>query len=331
MKTYKIEKKTSSAMKGIAIMMMLFHHLLTFDKWINYGRYTPKNYLLILNSSTKLCVAIFAFISGWAIYINKSSITKVFKKVFKFYLSYWILLIFSLLIILIFTKYKLNIVDIIKEFLGIGNFVMIFCWYVPFYAISILLMCLLNKIKTHKLYMDSLIYIIFPIILFYIISNFFSSFPNVELFIRNFMHWFPCIGAGYVCNKYNLFSFFEKITNRINYILFLIISLLFCFIGRYYISGFDFLYCVILVFSMDNFFKKSQLSFIILLLDKIGTQSTNIWYLHCLIFCEATQFLFQPVIYIFNCSLLVYIIAFILLYFVAILFTKLDILLFERI
>ena len=70
-------KKESQALKGIAIMMMLFHHcFLDRSRFGNYEvsffPFTESN-IVHLAYSFKICVSIFAFITGYGLFLNINS------------------------------------------------------------------------------------------------------------------------------------------------------------------------------------------------------------------------------------------------------------------
>ena len=68
--------KTSTALKAIAVLMMLFHHcFLSQNLYQNYlVIFTPftENTVVTVSNMFKICVSIFAFISGYGLYLNYS-------------------------------------------------------------------------------------------------------------------------------------------------------------------------------------------------------------------------------------------------------------------
>lgn len=97
--------------KSSAIIMMLYHHMFGFVSWIlksnMYFRYKIGNHTLqvILARYCKLCVGLFAFQTGYAMYLKSdeySSYKSVIKKIMNFLIRYWIVfLIFIIVGILI--------------------------------------------------------------------------------------------------------------------------------------------------------------------------------------------------------------------------------------
>lgn len=69
-----MDKQTSSVIKGVAVLMMLFHHLFRLEK--QFGKYdvsfAPFKQYQIMNIAVafKICVGIFAFISGYGLFLS---------------------------------------------------------------------------------------------------------------------------------------------------------------------------------------------------------------------------------------------------------------------
>lgn len=71
---YILSKDITNMIKGIAIILMMTHHFLGFPNWLIDGINYP-NYKILgedlnvwIRYSTKICVALFAFITGYAYY-----------------------------------------------------------------------------------------------------------------------------------------------------------------------------------------------------------------------------------------------------------------------
>ena len=98
------DKNSSMALKGIAILMMLFHHnFLSVDRYKGFEvSFAPFSEVLIVNiaSSFKICVSLFAFISGFGLYLNykktKLSDTRwVLSRDIKLLSGFWLAWLFS--------------------------------------------------------------------------------------------------------------------------------------------------------------------------------------------------------------------------------------------
>lgn len=97
-------KRNTNILKFFALFMMLFHHLFLEGRFENYNiSYTFFSYSRILNVSSffKICVSIFAFVSGYGLYLsynNDENHNRDVKWIWKRYVStfrgYWIIIIF---------------------------------------------------------------------------------------------------------------------------------------------------------------------------------------------------------------------------------------------
>lgn len=96
----------SQKMKGIAIVLLMFHHLFGKDKYFENiaVSFIPfsQDQLVNLAYCSKICVAIFAFISGYGLYLNrKKSTLKPFEwakeRYIKTFSGYWFVYLLSFL------------------------------------------------------------------------------------------------------------------------------------------------------------------------------------------------------------------------------------------
>lgn len=73
-----IERNTTDIIKGIALILMFFHHFFTFpDAWIDsVSNIYTDNYFEIFQNGTNLCVSIFAFLTGFFYYYNNNKTVK---------------------------------------------------------------------------------------------------------------------------------------------------------------------------------------------------------------------------------------------------------------
>lgn len=95
-KTY-INKNETKTIKGIAILLMVVHHVLTFKVWWPQS-FIPSNGLLWFadhfNEPTRLCVALYAFITGYFFFYRTNKDEKYYipRKSIKFLINYWAIL-----------------------------------------------------------------------------------------------------------------------------------------------------------------------------------------------------------------------------------------------
>lgn len=94
------DKETAVALKGVAIIMMLIHHMYrTADRFADYKvQFYPFQDVTIINFATvcKICVSLFAFITGYGLFLNysrhKGSVQGwVIKRYVKTFSGYWLI------------------------------------------------------------------------------------------------------------------------------------------------------------------------------------------------------------------------------------------------
>lgn len=101
-------KEMSTMMAGVAILLMMVHHLFGFQYWLNNGigweyplGYFGKAATEITAIFGNICVQVFALTSGYALMINPKAYStweKRFSRLFKFLLAYWVVNVLFLII-----------------------------------------------------------------------------------------------------------------------------------------------------------------------------------------------------------------------------------------
>ena len=162
---YEISKETTAKIKGIAIILMIIHHFLAYPFWLIDGVNYPnvnilgENLNVWIECSTKICVSIFAFITGYGYYLrNNQTIKYGIKKILKFLEKYWfILFIIFIPIALIVGEEEINLTTILLNIFAIDERIIYFAWYVYFYIFAMLTLPLLKKISNNNFLHDLII------------------------------------------------------------------------------------------------------------------------------------------------------------------------------
>ena len=157
METKGFTKVHTQIAKGIAILLMVYHHLFVLPERLGY------NYISVINMTgfdlqsyianfAKICVNIFVFCSGIGLYyslIKMESLKAMYKKVIfqglKFLTNYWIILLFLFPIGVGLGFFELSVGTIIKigvaTYAGVGEW-----WFVKLYICLILVAPLLVRL-----------------------------------------------------------------------------------------------------------------------------------------------------------------------------------------
>lgn len=151
-----LSKDDSKSLYGIAILLMVFHHCFSIPSRPNYDYISVWGSLweveMRLAWIGKLCVAIFAFISGyalskWAQKEKSPSFIRDFKKshgqLWRFYWKFWLVFIIFVPIGVLFYGKKCSI-QLILRGLFFGEYYCAEWWYVKQYLLLMVFFPLLN-------------------------------------------------------------------------------------------------------------------------------------------------------------------------------------------
>jgi len=133
-------KEMSLKIKGMAIIFMFVHHVLTFEKNWPEGYSASKTLVWFANhfqSPTRICVSVFAFLTGYYYFFEKKTIQNSLKRIQKLIISYWFVFCIFLLIYCLSMTPLPSIPELLMELLGLKSKIAVFNWYVVF----ILLLC----------------------------------------------------------------------------------------------------------------------------------------------------------------------------------------------
>ena len=323
----------TKALKGIAIILMLFHHLVGFpDRWpleftgfkTLWPGFINGGYLHDIALNAKLCVPIFFFLGGYGLYkrwINGKF--RVSSTIMNLYKEYWKVFIIFIPIAFIFfnkntssinilcTKYNIIsikdfITTIIANFIGYSSSLNGEWWFFGSYVCVIplgYLFCKFNKNKNdfwHEfiivLAIDILIRNIFPNI-----SEFepFSSL-KYNIYYNNLLTNSPFSStffAGIVFAKYNTIITLKKTLKSITFYPILALGIIIIiYWSRMYIIGnnLDIIYTSLLIPTISILL--DWLKPLKKIFVFLGKHSTNMWLIHsfyCYYFYEFTKIIYS--------------------------------------
>ncbi len=143
MKKFFFTKEQTEMIKGVAILLMLVHHLFGFPEWYTEGvsyigislRANTLEY--VLGQFGHICVAVFAFITGYGMFFSYRSgsvIKKSAKKGLSFLIGYWLVLfVIAIPVNLLLGKRDITVSLVLNNLFGYDNTLVSFGWYVRFY------------------------------------------------------------------------------------------------------------------------------------------------------------------------------------------------------
>lgn len=320
-KKLKIEftRSDTKVIKGVAILLMLYHHLFAFPKRISETiEYQP---LCMMEGQTssylmgvfgKLCVALFLFLGGYGLYISckgKEHITILTKnKVIKLYTVYWLVMAAFLPVWIMKTgEENVAIETFFGNLSGLKTTYNGEWWFFTPYVLLLLSYPLIKKFHERKqstplgdmifvILLSVFVYKILPdIVKLPVLDGFAGSFGWSKL--KEVLQQLPSFFMGGIFAKYDILSYVKKNygNNTINSILALLAVIILFWSRRFMGMEFD---CVIapgFVVAVIIFLQLKPMAFLYRFFQIIGNESTFIWLTHsfyCYDLCQ--EFIFMP-------------------------------------
>lgn len=336
---YEFTKSHTQMAKGIAILLMICHHLFGFPERLHNVYYTSivpfsNNYFEYLTGRFgKICVAMFLFLSGYGLYMsymkkNNFTFKDSIKRIYGFLMNYWVAFILFVPIGLIWfsgdTRYSWDLNIFFKNFFTISSSYNSEWWFARLYIEVLLLFPIIKYLINKHIICISLfsallcllplkIYVLFQVLpqLSFIKNNIIYAYAN-ELFF-----WQIIFISGCIVAKYNLFKVVntylsrKRFNNNIFYILFILIVIA----ARHKIPELtkidatyvDILITPIFILLCTNIISKYKSKTIFVFL---GKNSGNIWLTHTFfVYYYFQKLVFYPkislIIVIWVCTLTV--------------------------
>lgn len=326
-------REETKMMKGIAIILMLYHHLFAFPERFPESISYISTFALAGNTISywigcfgKICVALYLFLGGYGTYLSaqkSESIDKlVGRKIKNLYLVYWkVFLVFiPLCMALNVSRVTKNVETLIWNFTGLRTSYNGEWWFFTPYVILLVLFPLLYRFLSVKkeiwidlvkvFALNAFIQFIIPVVVCMPFTGNFSS----SLFwstLNGGLAQLPVFAMGCFFAKYDLLSQIKRKSSE-NYWYFgiAVLSLPLTFYMRkktgYLFNAYDLVYAPLIVISASIVLENKLLSPISKVLIKIGNQSTIIWLTHsfyCYMLCPKIVFLprYAPLIVAWLC------------------------------
>lgn len=300
-----IKKTHTNIIKGVALIFMFVHHFFTFPERIvcgvNYENIEV--FSIYFHDALKICVPIFAFLTGYFYFFNKNKNYRYsFKKSTDLYINY--LVIFALMLVTDFLLqcYEFGIKDVILELLLLRTPNMEFCWYVLFFIFVMFCMPLFAKIADKNSVIAFSVGVVLPTVIIYILNclgevETFRRFDTVFDVIK-YISWFPSVASGYIFAKDNLFQKMHEcnVKSKFVTIVMCFAYMLLPFVARNQSASFDFIYAPLFIFGLVEIIDMIPNIKVLLPLSIIGKYSLLMWFIHSIFFNVSKEFT-QPILY----------------------------------
>ena len=337
-----MSKNESLKLKGVAIIMMFWHHLFGCGEFLTLPENTWFNFLGSLNNyigwGLKLCISVFAFISGYALYIsyfkNKGSI---FKRLAKFLITYWTML-FLVGVPYMYLTGRLTFQNLFISLFALlhddSALILSFSWYVKLYVLVLLFSPLIKRIsdKIDNVVWEAIVFIAIPLNIYWLLPDTEAVYTGVFAFtlstLRLLLQYYPIFHIGIMFGKYRLFDkLFKKMehfSNKSTILVSIILIILSIVCRTYYLfnSCTDLLCGVTLSLSVLAIFKSIKIPYIEKILKFLGKYSFQYWLLSGMFFLNTSEL--QWILYIPKESFLILIWSFALLTPFAFLMSKIS-------
>lgn len=331
---YQFTKAHTQIAKGLAITLMMIHHLFRFPdriqkvSYISILPFGKPGFEYLLGDFGNICIAMYLFLSGYGLYMASLKSEKVtlkdsMGKIIKFLINYWVVFIIFVPIGLIWfsdsVRYHFNINSFMANFFTLSSTYNSEWWFVRLYIELTLLFPLIKRILK-----GSILSSIATSLGFYIVAIIMELIPVVlprlallkKSFIysdiRDILFWQMVFSAGYIIAKFKLFSQINKwmagkgLDKKAVYIAIILavigirigFSYAFEFIGKGNPTYVDFILAPIFILISTNFIYKSVSKKIF---GVMGVHSTNMWLTHTF-FC---YYYFQRLVFIPRYSVLI--------------------------
>ncbi|MDD5794747.1 MAG: acyltransferase [Clostridiales bacterium] len=306
----------SKFIKGIAIVLMVMHHLFAFPdriKNVSYVALLKINNVdieFIIAQYGKICVSVFLFLSGYGMYYILKNNKRPINRLSKLLINYWTVFILFIPIGFLFFKVPFRVGELILNLLCIKSSYNGEWWFMSMYIVVVSVFIFLYKISFHLNNKKPLLYALIGVFT----SAFIIVFWNNHKILKGIIMVICYEGAyieGYLIAKYNLFNkLIDKIAklNKSRFLirisLIIVVTLSIIMVNLLYIYDllilFVFMICTpIFIFNIINIKSKGIVykAFIIL-----GQHSTSIWLIHTF-FC---YYYFQKIIFLPKFSMLIF-------------------------
>ncbi len=322
-------KEDSKIIAGIAILLMFVHHIFGFQhilrpdvSWTGIQITDEYSLEYILARFGKICVALFAFNTGYAMYKNRQSFADFnnrLVRIVKFLIAYWICYLLFIVYAILVNEQLPSIPDVILNMFGINcspsnPFVTVsFAWYVSFYIICILISPLIIKILSS----NRLIYDLLALLSIRIILSLLQRINITWIYgLQNDLWPIFIVASAYLTAKYNLFI---RLCRIIDWPWYLLISCLvvIVFIGAYlrifdYAGAFlDYIQALLIIAIILNLRRKYKIPKTLNAIIKfLGTYSMLLWFMHGVFFTASKPL--QHILYYSETPIIIYITAFLI-------------------
>ncbi len=304
-----LDIRLSTAIKGFAIILMVAHHCFGFPSWyiqgINYSDVILLGAPLSdwVAESTRLCVSLFAFLTGWAFFFKeKPSLKYTLKKIVNFLKYYWfILFVIFIPAAVVFGQYVPTAKEVLLNMFAVKVNLVSFAWYVYFYIFVMLTLPFVVKLFRNQALFNFFFAIAYCVLLYNVTARTVIFRADLTSALRTCLYWYPCVLVGYLFAKHDLFTRLRQHFAHPYKILYVctIILIMGCRLKWKSVLSInlDVIYAPIAIFSLIMLLQRGSAA-VRKPLEFLGRHAMNIWFLHSIFFAGVTRATFQKIAFL---------------------------------
>lgn len=310
---YQFDGEVSQIVKGIAIIIMVFHHLFGNLEWIVEG-----NNFFSLSIGTqsleyffavpgKICISIYAFLSGYGLYASyqhkKQSIGTVVKRVFSVLTNWWLIVLLCFLPLAFICGQQIDGRMVLENLLLTGNTWCPFADYLLFYVTVLItypaVYWMLNKVNKPFLFFLGTPFA--GIVIRKVIDMAVPQGILYQILYFYFLYIAYIIAGSCVCQSKIFLKVHDWLSDKKWNRMWIKVILIFTVIPiRWLLKNkliFDSFLATIVVFLLVEIIQGKKQSLIFKGAHFLGKHSTNIWFLHAIFFFSFAEYT-QWIVYV---------------------------------
>lgn len=319
-------RQHTAFIKGIAILLMIWHHALIPEFYVSPEPFMRSWGMIHLSMGGKFCVGLFTFIIGYGYACSKNhTFSYSSSHICKLLKQYWALclLIFIPLGTLFGGGFLTDWQTILCNLAGLKFQYNLASWYVLFYAMLAIIP--ISKLADKKPYLT----LLSSVIVFGVTATLINGRANMWCdAINRWCFYTPVLIAGYVAAKQEWIKWIPNQSACAYLITSLLVLVARCLVAS--LQGFstDTLFAPIFIYSIVAYLNKADVAGLVRkTFERLGKVSMYMWFLHAIFYSDYTKSIFQLSPLWLNNPFA----AFVLTTFISYLFAELTIAVSERI
>lgn len=304
----KFTKQDTNILKGVAISLMLCHHLFTFPERLNEVTVIS---IPFINGMTfagcigqfgKICIAMFALLSGYGFYVtyqnNQDCTSIITKRVKNIYTSYWMVFVIAVPVSMILDEARATpfLEDLIYCFLGLRFTYCNEWWFIlPIVLLTVTspLLCQFVDHKNYQFHSCCLLVILTNAFIYYILPNI-MALSCLEEFAKS-VFWteiyttftlLPAYAMGIILAKYDVFSiarsYFREKSKLFGFIAIIVLVAL-IYIHPFNWLAYDFINATVFILCILALLELKPIRTVAPIFERLGEISAYMWLTHTLL------------------------------------------------